>query len=204
MCFCFCLHVLVCLLHLSDKYVYILYSNAIISELDDCPKLIRNVSCCQQVISAHNTPALNNGLGAEEWFLIFCLSNVHRTLFNLICKRLSENLLLQSACYFVPKEVKSRTDTNQIPWRSQWMGGAIISYLAVANWSNSVPFFLLTQSSWDRSERREGPLSEIRGCVPPCQLNRHNLRRWYWDRGFTHFSFDLQWRWEAELCVQAR
>ena len=38
--------------------------------------------------------------------LIFCLSIVHWTLFNLICKWLSENLLLQSACYFVRKKSK--------------------------------------------------------------------------------------------------
>ena len=75
----------------------------------------------------------------------------------------------------------------------------IFSYLAVTNWPNSVPFFLLTKSSWDRSKRREGLLSKIRGafrcsvstvcqlcllcqlchcvycvnCVTVCQLNRH-------------------------------
>ena len=59
-----CMFLFVCCICLIN--MCILYSNAIISELDDCPKLIRNVSRCQQVISAHNTPALNNGLGAEE------------------------------------------------------------------------------------------------------------------------------------------
>ena len=157
-----CMFLFVCCICLINMCIQ--YSNAIISELDDCPKLIRNVSCCQQVISAHNTPPLNNGLEAEEWFFIFCLSIVHWTLFNLICKWLSENLLLQSACYFVPKEVKSRTDTNQIPWRSQWMGGAIISYLAAWPTGQIVSRFFCSHSPLEIGQRGgRGPYQRSEG-----------------------------------------
>ena len=96
--------------------------------------------------------------------LIFFLSNVHWTLFNLICKWLSENLLLQSACYFVPKEVKSRTDTNQIPWRSQWMGGAIISYLAAWPTGQIVSRFFCSHSPLEIGQRGgRGPYQRSEG-----------------------------------------
>ena len=134
--------------------------------------------------------------------------NVQWTLFNLIYKTLSENWLHQSATL---SQKKWKQGMIQIRDLSEWApcNKIIFSYLAVSNWPNSVPFFLLTKSSWDRSkERREGFLSKIRGafrcsvslcvncaycvnCVTVCQLNRHLQASFdrccpqrYWYRAF--------------------